>query len=355
MSLSVETRARTRVPRDEFSGDVPLVAVERGGMVGSLHRGTLVASTPDGEVLFSLGDPHQTAFLRSSAKPFQAMPALLTGGFDRFGITERELAVLCASHSGEPCHVEAVSSVLEKIGLGEEHLLCGVHPPLHEESAIRRWRDGLEPTAACNNCSGAHVSMLVACVAAGWPVDTYDRPEHPLQRMTLDVLGAFADVAPERIPYAVDNCTVPTFRLPMDRSAQAFGRLATGDGVSSALAGAARRVVSAMTTFPEMVAGEDRFDTDLMRGADGLIVCKGGAEGFVGIGLLERRAGVAIKISDGNARAIPPSAMVAIDALQPLGEAATSALAAYREEALHDRRGHRVGRVAAVFDLGGTP
>lgn len=353
MQLSTDTRIHLDVPEGAYSGDIPLVAVTRGEYLGSLHRGVAAVADPSGEAVLALGDIGQPAFLRSAAKPFQVMPAILSGGIDRFGISERELSVLCASHSGEPCHMEAVLSVLDKIGVGEEALHCGVHPPMHEPTAQARVRAGIAPSPVCNNCSGAHTGMLAACRAMGWPLDSYERREHPLQVMTLEIVGAFAGMEAERITYGTDNCRVPTFRLPVIRAAQAFARLAGGQGVCADLASAAERVVQAMTAYPEMVGGEHRFDSDLMSAAHGTIVAKGGADGFQGVGIIPRRLGLAMKISDGNARAIPPAVMRILAGLDATGPLALSQLDDYVETPVQSNQAGPVGRIIPVFSFGG--
>lgn len=351
MTTSVQPRVSVSVPGHAFEHDVPLVAVMRGDAVGSLHRGTAAVSDPDGNILLALGDPSQEAFLRSSAKPFQLLPAVLSGAIDRFGITERELAVLAASHSAEPHHQDAVLSVLRKVGLGEDALRCGIHPPLHEATARSRIERGLAASPVCNNCSGAHAGMLVACSARGWPLENYGHPDHPLQRQTRELLGRFAGLAPDRIGYAIDNCAIPTFRLPIASTAMAFARLVTGQGVSPDLAGAAARISSAMRSYPEMVGGEARFDTDLMRAARGQILAKGGAEGFQGIAVPAMGLGLALKISDGNPRAGAPAALEVLRSLKALDEEAAGILATYARPVVHNHQGELVGRLIPLFHI----
>jgi L-asparaginase II len=348
MTVSTERRA-PELGGLEFAGDVPLVAIMRGEFVGSLHRGICAVADTEGNVRIALGDTRQRVFLRSAAKPFQVMPAVLAGAIDRFGIEERELAVLCASHNGERRHQDAVLSVLAKIGLDESALHCGVHPPLHEPTAREQARLGLAPTARCNNCSGAHSGMLAACVANGWPIDGYGRPDHPLQIQTREILAAFTDVAPESIELAGDNCHVPTFRIPIGSAAMAFARLAAGTNVAPELTRPAARITAAMIAYPEMVGGEDRFDTDLMAAAHGSLVAKGGAEGFQGIGI-RPNLGLALKVTDGHSRAIPPAVL---PILESLGAAPDGpALAQYRQPEYRDREGEVVGRAAALFSAG---
>ncbi|HEX6509647.1 MAG TPA: asparaginase [Chloroflexota bacterium] len=350
--MSVTEQISTReAAQEEFSGDVPLVADMRGGYLGSLHRGSVAVSDSAGRVILAAGDPQQRAFLRSAAKPFQVIPAILSGALERFRVTERELAVLCASHNAEPMHIDAVLTVLGKIGLSESALHCGAHPPLSQSAAVDRWRHGIDPTPVCNNCSGAHAGMLLACVARGWPLKSYGDLEHPLQRQTRQILASFADIDPAQIETAVDNCAVPTFRLPLDHAAQAFARLGNGDGMSTDLQRAAERVRNAMVRYPEMVAGENRFDTDLMRADGGSLVAKGGAEGFQGVGVLSSGLGIALKISDGASSAVGPATVRVLEGLDVLDEEALSSLESYREPLVHNMRGEVVGRVQPVFEV----
>lgn len=353
MTTSAQPRVRISVPGDAFAHDVPLVAVMRGAMVGSLHRGTAAVADPSGHILLALGDPSQPAFLRSSAKPFQLLPAVVTGAVDRYGVTDRELAVLAASHSAEPRHQEAVLSVLDKAGLSEEALRCGIHPPLHEATAKLQVRQGRAPSPVCNNCSGAHAGMLIACQARRWPIETYGQPDHPLQRLTRELLAQFAGLQESNIHFAVDNCAVPTFQLPIANTATAFARFVTGHGVPSDLARAAARISAAMRANPDMVGGEARFDTDLMAASAGTILAKGGAEGFQGIGLPEAGLGMALKISDGNARAGAPATLSILRSLGALGPETLSRLQSYSNPEVRNHQGELVGRLTPVFEIQG--
>jgi L-asparaginase II len=355
MTTVSQPRVTTSVPHDAFAYDAPLVAVMRGDRVGSLHRGTLAVADADGHIVVALGDPAQEAFLRSSAKPFQLLPAVLTGAVDRFGITDREMAVLAASHSAEQRHQDAVLSVLAKAGLAEDALRCGIHPPLHEATAQARLREGRAPSPVCNNCSGAHAGMLIACKASGWPLDTYGHPDHPLQRLTRRLLAEFAGLEAGRVHFAVDNCAVPTFLLPVGRAATSYARFVSGEGVPGDSAGAAARISAAMRTHPEMVGGEARFDTDVMEATDGAILAKGGAEGFQGIGLPDRGLGLALKISDGNPRAGAPAALEVLRSLGVLEEAALVRLERYAHPVVHNHQGELVGRLTTLFHLDGRP
>jgi L-asparaginase II len=339
------------VPRGDFAGDVPLVAVMRGDYVGSLHRGSFVAVDPSGRSIVSAGDIDQPVFLRSAAKPFQAMPAVLSGAIERFGLSDEEVAVICASHHAELHQMEVVRGALRKAGLDESALRCGVHPPIDPESAADLVRRGVAPSPVCNNCSGAHTGMLLACVANGWPLDTYGGQSHPLQRLTVQLLAAFAGLDPAGVELATDNCVVPTFRLPLRAAAVAFSRLLTGDGVDAAYVAAANRLTAAMTAHPRMVSGASGFDTALMRAGAGNIVCKGGAEAFQGVAVRSSGVGIAGKISDGNARALPPVMLRVLDALGATDSDADDALRSFRRPVVLSAAGEPVGEIEPVFTV----
>lgn len=351
MTTSLHPAVHFEVPGEAFTGDVPLVANIRGGHASGIHRGIAAVVDAAGQEILALGDSSQSAFLRSSAKPFQSMPAVLSGGVDRFGLTERELAVLCASHIAQPYHIEAVLSVLGKIGLEEAALQCGVHPPLHQPTAKQRIQEGLEPGPACNNCSGVHAGMLVACRAMGWPIEDYGNPEHPLQLWIREILAAFTALDAAQITYGIDNCAVPTWRMPVRAAAQAFALLASGRELDGDLKQAAGRITRAMTSYPEMVGGEGRFDTILMQSAGGALVSKGGAEGFEGIGIAAEGLGIAIKITDGGA-ATGPVALRLLEYVGALTEEQQQELQNLAEPEIRNHQGAPVGRLTPVFRLG---
>lgn len=352
MTFTTSTRVRIDVPEGAFAGDEPLVAVERGGYVGSLHRGTIAVTNPSGRVSLAVGDVRQPVFLRSAAKPFQVMPAVLSGGIERFGLTGQEVAILCASHAAEQRHIDTVLSVLDKIGLPEDALRCGIHPPIHQPTAEARIRAGMAPSPVCNNCSGAHTGMLVACRAMGWPIDTYGDPQHPLQVMTREILGVFAALPVDAVEYGIDNCAVPAFRLPIDHAATAFARLATGEQLPPHLTEAASTVRAAMMAHPWMIGGEESFDSRLMDVANGTVVCKGGAEGFQGVGMGDLGLGLAIKISDGNARGVPPATMQVLAHVRPFPDEGFDRLEPFRRPVSKNLQGEVIGRVLPVFSFG---
>src|SRR5688572_11815820 len=203
----------------------PLVEVRRGGITESRHRGHIVAVEPNGNVIASLGSPHNVTFLRSSAKPFQALPLLTTGAADRFGFTDEEVALACASHNGEPIHTKLAASMLEKIGLGQDALNCGVHEPYSPEAAgVLRARNEL-PNVLHNNCSGKHVGMLAVALHLGAPTENYESPENPVQVAIARAVSQLTDVPVEDMAVGIDGCAAPIFGISIRAMALGYARL----------------------------------------------------------------------------------------------------------------------------------
>jgi L-asparaginase II len=290
--------------------DVPLAAVRRGELVESVHRGRFAFCDPEGSELEMCGDPKAYVYLRSSAKPFQALPLILSGAADAFGLTDEELAVACASHNAEEPHLAAVRSILEKAGLSEDDLQSGVHPPMYGPAAAKLIRRGEEPRPIHGNCSGKHSGMLAVCVHEGYETVDYREPGHPLQRRILGLIAEVCGVEEDEVLIAGDNCGVPAFALPLRSFATGLARIATGEELPDHLVEAALRVRDAMRAHPNMVAGTGRFDTEIMERTDLLV--KGGAEAVLAVGNPEGW-GMALKISDGSQRAVRPVALAALE------------------------------------------
>jgi L-asparaginase II len=289
--------------------DAPLAAVRRGALVESVHRGRLAVCDPEGNVLEAVGDPDAYIYPRSSAKPFQALPLVLSGAAEAFGLTDRELAVACASHNAEEPHLAAVRSILEKSGLTEDDLQCGAHLPLYEPEADKLIRSGEDPRPIHGNCSGKHAGMLAVCVHEGWETATYRDPGHPLQRRILGLIAEVCGPREDEVLIAGDSCGVPAFALPLRSFATGFARVATGNALPDELALAALCIGDAMREHPFMVAGRGRFDTELMRSTDLLV--KGGAEAVLAVGSRDGW-GMVLKISDGALRGVRPVALAAL-------------------------------------------
>jgi L-asparaginase II len=306
------------------------VRLERGGRVESEHR--LAWRLADGSGAGST----IPVFLRSAAKPLQALAAVRAGVLERLGLDDRHLAVACASHGGSPEHVARVAEILAADGLGSEALACGPLAP--REPAAAAMLAG-PPRRIHHNCSGKHALGLALCVVSGWPLEGYLDEAHPLQRAMAaavsDALGVDA------LAHAIDGCGMPTYLAPLDALARAFGRLAGGD-----LGEAGARVAAAMRAHPALVAYPGAIDTELMAATDA--VAKIGAEGIVAIGCPDRR-GLALKVADGAMRALDPAAVWAARELLGL-DASGAALAALAEPAVLNSRGDAVGRLVMGDD-----
>jgi L-asparaginase II len=290
--------------------DVPLAAVRRGGLVESVHRGRLAVFDPRGDEIEALGDPEAYVYLRSSAKLFQALPLVLSGTADAFGLTDEELAVACASHNAEEPHLAAVRSILEKAGLSEDDLQSGAHLPMYEPAADELVCKGEQPRPIHGNCSGKHAGMLAVCVHEGYETLDYRDSGHPLQRRILGLIAEVCGVEEDEVLVAGDNCGVPAFALPLRSFATGLARTATGDGLPDRLAYAALRLRDAMRSYPFMVAGTGRLDTELMERTH--LFVKGGAEAVLAVGNPEGW-GMALKVSDGSHRAVRPVALAALE------------------------------------------
>ena len=280
-----------------------LAQVIRGETVESIHRGHLIVMDGDGKEIFTIGNPDFVTFFRSAAKPFQAIPFLLSGAPERFGFLENEIALACASHSGEPRHVALAKSMLARAGFTVEDLECGAHAPLGGGAARALFRSGSAPSALHNNCSGKHAGMLAVARHLGEVPQGYVAPMHPVQlriRAILEELIA-APISPDAT--AIDGCSVPTWAVPLSSLAQAFSRLATGEGLSSSRHAAARRLMQAAMREPFYVAGEGRACTRMMQLVEGHAFVKTGAEGVYCAAIPDMGLGIALKVDDGAGRA----------------------------------------------------
>lgn len=259
---------------------VPLQVGDRGGFPDFVRLGAWAACDAGGRLVSHAGDPDVPAYLRSSAKPFQAVAFLRRGLHESLGLTDAEIACACASHEAEDIHVAAARTILRTADIGEESLLCGTHAMSNKPLAAAIARGEITLSPIHNNCSGKHSAMLATCRHEDWPLETYPDPAHPLQRENLATLAAFAGIPPSLMRVAVDNCTVPTFALSLRVAARAFARLLDPSGLPDDLAAAGARAASAMTARPDMVGGTGRLDTLLMQVTAGRVLVKTGANGF---------------------------------------------------------------------------
>jgi L-asparaginase II len=306
----------------------------RGGVVEAWHDVHVAVVDSTGRLVARVGDPELVTFWRSAAKPFQALPLVEDGVAERFGLTSEELALACASHSSEPGQVDRVRALLGKIECSERDLLCGPHPPLSDRVAHDYQTRGLRLTAVYSNCSGKHAGMLALARHHGWPKEFYTRLEHPVQQRCLAEVSRWTDIPIADIRTAVDGCGVVCYGLPLRNMALAYARLGNVEfGMRNAeLAGevargtsptdtfriphSALRIVESMLRHPELIAGEGRPCTEMMRAHPGRVIVKVGAEGVYCALVTQARLGVALKVADGHAVA---SALAMAAVLEELG------------------------------------
>jgi len=325
--------------------DALTVSVSRGDLVESVHRVAACAVDAGGDVLYRAGDIEALVYLRSTAKPLIDAAIVEAGAGQRFGLDPREIAVIAASHSGEPYHVLAVLSILEKIGMEVSALQCGVHPPYDERAAEEPRRAGIEPTAVHNNCSGKHAGILALCKVLGADTATYLSAENPAQRYILEFCARLSDDDASSWPIGGDGCGIPVYATSLRKAALSFARLATLEGVSEPDARALEAVRDAMAAHPEYVSGTGQIDTEIMRVAKGTLVAKAGAEGVHGIAARDERFGYISKVLDGGARARGPSTVAALRVLGALSEEQAAKLARFAHPTVYNRAGRAVGEI----------
>ncbi|MEP6567579.1 MAG: asparaginase, partial [Mesorhizobium sp.] len=280
-----------------------LVEVLRGAIVESAHRGAVAVFDADGKPFLEIGDTARPVFPRSAVKVIQALPLIESGAADAYGFGNRELALACASHSGEPAHVELARAMLAKAGLDQTALECGAHWPSSHDATIALARAGGSPNPLHNNCSGKHSGFLCTCVHAGIEHHGYVKAGHALQEMVRDAMQAVTGAAHDADDAATDGCSIPTYAVPLKNFALGFARMATGTGFGPARAKAAKRLFAACMAEPFLVAGTGKADVALMQTAPGRIFVKTGAEGVYCAALPELGLGIALKCDDGASRA----------------------------------------------------
>ncbi|HKO59578.1 MAG TPA: asparaginase [Pyrinomonadaceae bacterium] len=347
----------------EIPAPEPLVEVRRGGITESRHRGHIVAVLPDGEIIALLGMPETVTYLRSSGKPHQAIPLITSGAADRFGFDEREIALACASHNGEPIHLEVVKSMLRKIDLPADALKCGAHEPYSVAAAAELHFRGQTPTALHNNCSGKHAGMLALALHLGAPIETYYQPDNPVQLAIGRVVSQFSGIDIQDMAIGVDGCGVPVFGITVKAMALMYARLVSPLAeFDEETRRACSRIVAAMMAYPELIGGtKDRLDTEIMSAAKGSLISKVGAEGVYTVGILPspewpKGFGLALKIEDGDDKRARP--VVVIESLRQLGilkDESLEAVARYAFFPVLNRAGDIVGEVTPGFKLNTAP
>ena len=317
----------------------------RGPALDTVHRVHAAVCAADGKLVASSGDAQHVSIMRSAAKPFQALPLAEDGVVERYAITGEELALACASHNSEVRQVELVRGLLTRIGLSEEDLACGPHPPLARDFGVRPDRSAkraelAEPSRLASNCSGKHTGMLALALHNGWETAGYHVSGHPVQERALGVLARYAGMHESDIGLGVDGCGVVTFSLPLAGIARAFAAFGADRTP------AARTIAGAMMQHPEFVAGQWRLDTELMQAYPGELLVKVGAEGMYCAALPGHGLGIALKVEDGSSRAAMPALLRVLDALR-LEPVPSASLRRFSELAVLNTRFEQVGVMRA--------
>jgi L-asparaginase II len=341
-----------------------LVEQTRGPLVENFYRGDVAVVDATGRLLYATGDADKVTFWRSSAKPIQAMPVVLSGAAERFGFGSQHLAIFSASHNGEEIHTRTVMEALSKAGLTTDWLQCGTHPPFDRETAEAIEAAGQQPKSVHNNCSGKHSGMLSMAKHMGLPLENYMEPDSELQQLILANVADVTGVPADDIAIGVDGCGVPVFGLPVRNMAYAFARLADPSYMPKGKEEAGRRFRDAMIEHPYLVAGRKRICTELMALPGGRFVAKSGAEGVYCVGVLPSAVpaalgatggiGIAVKIEDGHERARHIAVVEAMRQLGLLTEGDLASLKRYSGMTITNVAGRVVGEMRPAFELTGV-
>lgn len=329
------------------------VEVTRGSLVESRHRGMAVVVDGAGKVVFQAGDVEAAVFPRSACKAMQALPLIESGAADAFGLTAKELALACSSHSGEEEHVKTAAAMLAKAGRNFEALECGAHWSFDQKTIIHQARTLDAPNALHNNCSGKHSGFICTCVQSGWDHTGYVGYDHPLQAEIRAVMEDLTGAALGSDNCGVDGCSIPTYAAPLKGLAHGFAKMLTGTGVSQTRAKASRRLMEACMAEPFYVAGTGRACTKLMQVAPGKIFAKTGAEGVFVAALPEHGVAMAVKCEDGTTRAAESMIFALVARYFEPGSAEREALMALANRTMKNWNGITVGEIRATDALFG--
>ena len=319
-----------------------LVEITRGSRVESAHRGSIAICDAGGKVFGSWGDIDTAVYPRSAFKSLQALALVETGAADAFNVTPDELALSCASHSGEPMHVDRVERWLERIDCKESDLACGPHLPIYEPAAHAMIREGRKPCRVHNNCSGKHTGFLTLARHLGVSTANYERPDHPVQNLVRMTIAEMCEVEAKSMPIGIDGCAAPNYAIPLRNLAQGMARLGNTAGLGATRAKAAKRLIDAWREYPELVSGTGRACTDLIRASSNRTVVKTGAEGVFTAVLPERGLGVALKIDDGGTRGAE-TAMARVLVMLGVADETSAPILKHLKPAVRNWRGDEVG------------
>jgi L-asparaginase II len=329
---------------------VPLVETSRGGTLECVHFGAVAVVDTQGGLVAHAGDPHWVTFSRSTLKPLQALPFAQAGGPRALGFTQQQVAMMCASHNGEPMHVAQVDGMLHKAHLGHQRLQCGCHVPLFAELGVAPPPAPGEYDQRHHNCSGKHAGFLACCVQHGWPVEHYLDAAHPLQRAIRRDVARAVGMAPDELKLGIDGCSAPNYAMPLSNLARGYARLASG-AADTEFGESFAHLAGAMTAHPALVSGTGRSDLAFMRAGRGDWVSKAGADGVQAIASKSRGQAFALKIADGQQAALYAATVAVLDQLGWLDAGQREELRPWRAETVFCVRGAPVGERKPSFTL----
>lgn len=323
----------------------------RGDFTDLTYKGHVVIADSQGRILYYHGNPFRLTFARSSTKPFQALVALESGSLDHYGLTDKELAIMCGSHGGTREHTDTLRGLLLKGGLGPQDLQCGAHPPLMKKARTQLAQAQQEPSALHNNCSGKHAAMLLTAAFLGEDLGSYTQPSHPHQQRILELLGEFTAMDPELFALAMDGCGVPVQGAPLYKWAQAFARLDSPEGFTEKRKSYIGRITRAMEKYPQMVSGEGRLCTDLLIHLKDKVIPKGGANAFYALAIKNHGLGLAIKIESGEGHLLPSIVLESLLQIGIISPEEKKPFKNYLDQKIINHQGEVVGETLIDFKL----
>lgn len=330
---------------------IVLADVKRGNIVESRHHGIVAVADGSGKVIASAGDPHVVTYMRSAAKPIQAINTVISGAADEFLLNDDELSIMCASHYGEDIHLRVIERFIKKLGLSEKDLLCGTPLSINIDHMKQQLRGNQKLLASGSCCSGKHCGFLAVCKLKGYPIENYNSPGHPVQKEVLKVLACMSNRKESDIDIGVDGCGVPVHSMSLVNMASCYAKFSTPEQIDEPYRSACTRLYSAMNTAPEMLAGTNGFCTEFLKHTGGKFCGKLGAEAIYCVGVKGKDMGIAIKIEDGNPRALYPVVMSTLMQLDLLSDHEIEALNRFISPVIKNVLGDEVGKIVPSFKL----
>jgi L-asparaginase II len=330
---------------------VPLIEITRSSVIECIHNGDIAVVNSLGKLIYSAGDPFKHTYMRSTAKPIQAINVISSGAAEVFGLSEKEIAVICSSHYAEPFHLEAVNNILRKIGLTDKDLLCGTVTSLNKEYALKLARDNIKLNPTYSDCSGKHTGMLAVCRHKGYSVHDYINPGHPCQKKIIEILSDMCSIEKNKIVIGIDGCSAPVYAIPLYNMAFGYARFVTDYLIQKQYQNPTKIIFKSMNDYPMMISGTGGFCTDLIKNCSRKLIGKIGAEGVYCIGLRSEGIGIALKVESGSMDVIPPIVFHILNTLNVFNKLEIIPLKKYSVMDNKNDLNITVGKIRPVFSL----